>query len=60
MRWMIRGCELFFFSLNEGGGGEVDVLFTMFLTRKDTNKFLPEFSCTSSQSVSGKSEWIVI
>lgn len=43
MRWMIRGCE-FFFSFNlEGGGGEVDVLFTMFLIRKDTNKCLSEF-----------------
>lgn len=50
MRWMIRGCEFFFFNL-EGGGGEVDVLFTMFLIRKDTDKFLPEFSCTSSQSI---------
>lgn len=65
MRWMIRGCELFFLPFNfargeEEGGREVDVLFTMFLIRKDTNKFLPESSCTSSQSVSGKSEWTVI
>lgn len=53
MRWMIRGCEVFFLSIWEerGRGGEVDVLFTMFLIRKDTNKFLPEFSCTSSQSI---------
>lgn len=35
----------------EEGGGEVDVLFTMFLIRKDTNKCLSEFSCTSSQSI---------
>lgn len=27
----------------EGRWREVDVLFTMFLIRKDTNKFLPEF-----------------
>lgn len=37
-----------FFSFNfargeEEGGREVDVLFTMFLVRKDTNKCLPEF-----------------
>lgn len=44
MRWMIRGCEVFFLLIwEERGGGEVDVLFTMFLIRKDTDKFLPEF-----------------
>lgn len=51
MRWMIRGCELFFLLIWEEGGEEVDVLFTMFLIRKDTNKCLSEFSCTSSQSI---------
>lgn len=59
MRWMIRGCEFFFLDLlifnfargEEEGEKEVDVLFTMFLTRKDTNKCLSEFSCTSSQSI---------
>lgn len=43
MRWMIRGCEVFFLLIWEGGWREVDVLCTMFLIRKDTNKFLPEF-----------------
>lgn len=41
----------FCFNLGGGGGEEVDVLFTMFLIRKDTNNCLPEFSCTSSQSI---------
>lgn len=51
MRWMIRGCEFFFLLIWKEGGEEVDELFTMFLIRKDTNKCLPEFSCTSSQSI---------